>query len=573
MQLDPAAPKFFGFSEYLAALALMILVWTTTDVRSRFRIATAPIPLHSLSFGTIAFVGTATLLTDLWRAEGWLVPSGRLLTPAIWQALLGGLFLLIFLSWGWFAFVRPPRFGRRNARRFGSFLLSKTMEGNDSDLVILSQELTRSLPSLVAAAPQARKRLGAASDETQTEIPIYQGVAQDIFLLIGDPRFCRAMVSSSSGTIYNLFREMKKQKKFDLPIYQFGRNMVEAAIEDRSSFLYHEDDGFYTGLLGYMRPVSQAVFGSHALVHAADSLLDPDYKAVDRWSADHWEAYNRAVLITFADYVETEFWHHSFALCRAFGRIGHAARDIYKHDGGVEGSGWEEDSVQRLRASVDFCVKAIKILESKGVPEHLHLRIHEGAPSYQRTAYDWLADLMYDCIDHASQVKRPWGLSWTIQHNSVWSSFFGRLCGDTAAGRVVLFKLRRKLFDEIKTAEVWPNYVNVRILGYCLNVMGLSAPIREQGRNWRALHKAVLAWTIRHYAVLAQQSPQVFEDCLPSGLSYDKEGFRLVKTYEINAFRGEPKRIYLDLKAPSTRSANPRADRKRKPRASAKTSE
>ena len=573
MPLDPAAPKFFGFSEYLAALALMILVWTTTDVRSRFRIATAPIPLHLLSFGTIAFVGAGTLLTDLWRAEGWLVPSGRLLTPAIWQAILGGLFLLIFLSWGWFAFVRPPRFSRRNARRFGSFLLSKTMEGNGSDLVILSQELTRSLPSLVTAVPRARQRHGASSNETQREIPIYQGVAHDIFLLIGDPRFCRVMVSSSPGTIYNLFQEMKKQKNFDLPIYQFGRNMVGAAIEDRSSFLYHESDGFYTGLLGYMRPISQAVFGSHALVHAVDSLLDPNYEAVNQWSADQWGAYNRAVLITFADYVDTEFWSHSFALFRAFDRIGHAARDIYKLNGVVDGSGWEEDSVQRLRASVDFCAKAIKILETKGVPEHLHLRIREGAPAYQRTAYDWLADLMYDCIDHASQVKRPWGLSWTIQHNSVWSEFFGGLRESTAAGGVVRFKLRRKLYDEIRNAEAWPNYVNVRILGYCLNVMGLSVPIREHSRNWRALHKAVLAWTIRHYAVLAQQSPQVFEDCLPSGLSYDKEGSRLVKTYEINAFREEPERIYLDLKAPSPQPAKPRANRRRKPRASAETSE
>ena len=81
--VDTTVPKFFGFSEFLAALALMVVVWTTTDIRYRFRIATAPLPLHRLTFVSIGSVGVLTLLTDLWRAEGWLVPEGELLTPAI----------------------------------------------------------------------------------------------------------------------------------------------------------------------------------------------------------------------------------------------------------------------------------------------------------------------------------------------------------------------------------------------------------------------------------------------------------------------------------------------------------
>ena len=109
--LDTSAPKFFGFSEYLAALALMVVVWTTSDIRYRFRIATAPLPLHRLTFASIASVGVLTLLTDLWRAGAWLVPEGNLLTPAIWQALLGAVFLLTFLTWAWFAYMKPPTLG------------------------------------------------------------------------------------------------------------------------------------------------------------------------------------------------------------------------------------------------------------------------------------------------------------------------------------------------------------------------------------------------------------------------------------------------------------------------------
>ena len=54
IQLDANAPKFFGFSEFLAGLALMVLAWTIADVRYRFRVRTAPIPLQGISFSVVA---------------------------------------------------------------------------------------------------------------------------------------------------------------------------------------------------------------------------------------------------------------------------------------------------------------------------------------------------------------------------------------------------------------------------------------------------------------------------------------------------------------------------------------
>ena len=53
--LDANAPKFFGFSEFLASLALMVLAWTTADSRYKFRINTAPIPLRKITFWVVAF--------------------------------------------------------------------------------------------------------------------------------------------------------------------------------------------------------------------------------------------------------------------------------------------------------------------------------------------------------------------------------------------------------------------------------------------------------------------------------------------------------------------------------------
>jgi len=62
--LDGSGQKFFGFSEFLAGLALMVLAWTIADVRYRFRVRTAPIPLLGITFSVVATVGVLTLLTS-----------------------------------------------------------------------------------------------------------------------------------------------------------------------------------------------------------------------------------------------------------------------------------------------------------------------------------------------------------------------------------------------------------------------------------------------------------------------------------------------------------------------------
>ena len=185
------------------------------------------------------------------------------------------------------------------------------------------------------------------------------------------------------------------------------------------------------------------------------------------------------------------------------------------------------------------------------MPDGLHVRVRKDDPIYYRTILDCLVDLIFDIMLTSSSVKRPRGLCWTIQHNSVWGEFFGRLSEDGVAGKIVKLKLRRKIYDEIVTAEDWPNFKNTKILGFCLNVMGLEIHTGSYGRDSRPLQRAVLAWTKRNYASLEAQSPQVFEDCLPDGLSYDKENCRLVRTSEINAFRSAPEHFYFELDKPT----------------------
>lgn len=555
--LDPTGQKFFGFSEYLAALALMVLVWTTTDIRYRFRIATAPVPLHRLTFWAVAGVGSLALLTDLWRAAGWWVPRGPLLTPETWQATLGAAFLLAFLTWAWFAYLRPPRYGPRNAQRYADFLYRTILNGSPADIATVGGEMIRSIPSLIAAVPDLPPRSRERSDHVLPPPP-WRSLAHDILLLIADQRFCRSLVTASPDTIHVAFQEVSKTGKYWVPISSFGRNVVAAAIGNRDSFIYHEQSGLASGLLGYVKPLSQAIFGNYRMVEEINQLLDLDYRLMRRWSEAEWDAYCGAVLILFRSYVEEGIWSHSFTLYRAFDRIGGATDDLYKLDG-LDGASWESDAISRLQVCVNFCEEALRILDGKGLPEQLRRRVREQDPPYLTTIYDHLADLMLKLILNAEAIRQSRNLSWMVRHNIVWSHLLGGLGAGGSATRIVRFKLRRKIYDEIASAEKWPNYRNTRLLGFCLHVMGLAVHDASNfGREYRPLHHAVLAWTRRNFATLHRRAPQVFEDCLPANMGYDEDECRLVKTSEVNALRNVPERtcFVLDPAKPPTSSSS-----------------
>ncbi|WP_454757212.1 hypothetical protein [Cupriavidus campinensis] len=546
--LDGSGQKFFGFSEFLAGLALMVLAWTIADVRYRFRVRTASIPLLGVTFSVVAAVGVLTLLTDLWRAEQWLVPKGNLLTPASWQALLGGLFLLTFLTWTWFAFIRPPIYGRHNAERFAQTLYRFILKGSPAELAIIADEFAYSARALVRHATD-RGRLKnyrlEREEERKKNPPKVKGYANDLLLLIADKRMCRAIVESSPGTALAVFRAMAETKKYGIQVETFAKNIVNEALANKDSFLYHEAEGYESGLIGYHKPLSQAMFANYEMVETIGSLLDPDIYGKREWDAAQWEAYCRVVLMVFRSYVNEGYGGHSFVLYRAKGYIENAASDLYTLN--EHTSAWDTDSFRRLRVVIEFVKDAVKILDEKGVPDHVRIRVREKHGHPRETFYDHIASLIFEVIFHASAVKSPqWGC-WTIQHNSVWGELFNFNHLDGPAGKVVKFKVRRLLYDEIADMRRFPNFKGAKILGFCLNVMGLTVTQGNYDKDSRALRKALLAWTKKNFAWLHGYNSRVAEACLVDGMTYDVENLRLVRTSPAEGLRRESSYIYFDL--------------------------
>ncbi len=545
--LDGGGQKFFGFSEFLAGLALMVLAWTIADVRYRFRVQTAPIPLRGITFSVVAAIGVLTLLTDLWRAEQWLVPKGNLLTPASWQAILGGLFLLTFLIWTWFAFIRPSTYGRHNAERFAQTLYRFILKGSPVELAVIADELAYSARELVRHGTDRgrQKNFRFEREDEKKDPPKVEGYANDLLLLIADKRLCRSIVESSAGTALALFQAMADMKKYGIQVETFAKNIVNEALANKDSFLYHEAEGYESGLIGYHKPLSQAMFANYEMVETIGTLLDPDIYGKRAWDAEQWEAYCRVVLMTFSSYVKEGYGGHSFALYRAKGYIENAASDLYTLN--ELPNAWDTDSSRRLGVVVEFVKEAVKILDEKGVPGHVRIRVRERNGQPRETFYDHIASMIFEVILHASAVKSPRWACWTIQHNSVWGELFNFNHRDGPAGKLVKFKVRRLVYDEIAEMKRFCNFKGAKILGFCLNVMGLTVRQGNYDKDSRALQRAVLAWTKRNYVWLHGFNPRVAEACLVDGMTFDVENRRLVRTSPAEGLRREPLCVYLEL--------------------------
>jgi len=552
--LSANSPKFFGFSEFLAGLALMVLAWTIADVRYRFRVRTTPLPMQGITFYVVGAVGILTLLTDLWRAEQWLVPQGNLLTPSGWQAILGGLYLLTFLTWSWYAFIRPPIYGKRNAKRYARTLYHFILKGSPSELSVIADEFASSAKSLVRYATDRgelknfRKNV-SENEKSPNNPPKVTAYANDILLLIADKRFCRAIVESSPGTALAVFQEMEGTKKYGIQIEIFAKNIVNEALANKNSFLFHEAEGYESGLIGYHKPLSQAMFSNHKMVEVIGTLLDPDIWDKEKWDAAQWKAYSRVVLMTLRDYVDKEFWNHSYVLYRAKGYIEHSVSDLYKING-VSTSAWDDDVQARLRVVVEFIKSAVEILEKKGVPEHIRLRDRDKS-GVGRTFYDHLANMIFEVIFASSMVRESVNQCWWIQYNSVWSELFNFNSLNGAAAKVVKFKVRRLVYQEVAKMKQFPNFKGAKILGFCLNVMGLTVRDKDNyDHDSKALQKAVLSWTKKNYAWLHSYNSRVAEACLVDGMTYDAEHLRLVKTYPAEGLKREPTFVYFVVDPP-----------------------
>lgn len=544
----PAGPdsqlQIFGFSEFIASLALMVLVYNYSDTVYKFRTSIAPLKFRETAFGAILSIGIASLLNDIWASQRWIAPSLGL-NHSIIQFFLALGFLAVIGAWLFFAFISPPTFSRLNSATYLQSLYTVALNGSTVEVGAIAKEVDGSVAKIIEYLPR--------TSGTRKDLPAsHEQAANDILLLLASRRFARQIALTAPSTLISIAQELKLQDGAVGAASRVILSVIEESLKDKDSIIYAETEEFSSDLIGLVKPVTTSIFADYDFVEklgrGGRSPLDIDFRIFWNADADQFKAYCSLLKTVIRSFVETgSYRYHSFVISRALTNLEQASLSLHKLNGLSEIS-WDSKEYTKLRETIDVINFSLDELEKIEGPYLGMLRRKKDDHS-SGSFLDELARLAFEIIFSASSVTEPVNLVWTIHHNTIWSPLLSWR-KDSRVGRQFRFKISRMLYDEILEMEKYPNFRSARLLGYLLNILGTNVPEKgAYGKEFRALSSAVISWTSRNYLTLRENSRRVADAVMLGGISFDEDNSRIVKTFA-QGTRDKPSERYLNL-APS----------------------
>lgn len=537
-----AMSPLFGFAEFLSIMALLFVVLTLSDFRYRFRLLVTRYDLKKVAIYTSFGIGAAILIIDLWFYNSWWIPV-RLNDQNNLKFFLAIIFLALVCYLLYVALINPPRFDEGNAKHYFSALYHFIGAGNPEELAVVANELRYSSDNIVRLASEIG---GTDLNEKKSKTQSANAFAHDALLLLGNPKLCEMMVAKAPWTVAEFFKSFERHGTHNLPVQQFSSNVGGELVGNPDSALHREGDGFNTGYFGYAKPVSNSVYGNYRLVENLASKhgspLDLPFDSKWGFKAPNLKTYARASLIFCKSYFpQAHRVGHSYSFTRMLRVFESATNSIYRLNG-VESDFGQLDETRQLRVTVNFIRDLIELLDELKVKP-------KGKMKPTKKAYpgihNQIANLIFEVIFDASSVSKPDWTCWSIQHNDVWSELFD--FHDTENWKVIRFKVRRLLYDEIKRMDEFPNFKGARILGLCLNVLGLTAKrTRDYRKTADPLRIVAVNWAKNNYLALVEYSPKVAKTCLHGRMEFDPKSKTIIKYYGSDIEK-EPKKSVLKL--------------------------
>jgi len=535
----PTSGSIFGFSEYLASLALFFVVVSASDFRFRFRLICDRIDLRILGSWLAASIGLLLLLTDVWFQNNLLVPkilSNSNNIKAVLAIAFTGFIFRVLMT----AFVWPPKFGPRTAKRIFQAVHQYILEGDEERLRVIAEELHRSLVIIIKFANRA---LSADIPNPDDKIEI---IARRILLLVADPRFCKVVVRKTPMFAILCVNEIQEKSLSSEFASHFIRNVGQEFIKDKDSTFYQERSGYENGYLGYSRPVTNLIFGASEVIQncASNNLspLDLSYSDISTFDGEQIEGYSRASISFIRSFLKSKYHTHPYALRQIFRCFENALGGLYKLNG-VENL-YLMKEFQRFSETVTFLRSTMDVLdELKITPQKLRIRKSRHA---EMDIFDLISECIYSAILDATTITGPQWTSWHVQYGALWSPIFG--LHQSQATKVIGFRLRRLIYDEIKFMERVANFEGARLLGFFLNIFGpkINTKSAVLDREFFGFQRIVVGWYLNRFSDCRREHPKVAEACIFGTISFDEATNEIVKTYN-NQLGNRPSEDRLKL--------------------------
>ncbi len=543
-----ASAPVFGVAEFLTAVAIFAAAYSMADERYKFRLTVARIPLPQCFFWATVIVGVSLVIVSFWFELSLPIPSA-INNPRYFEAAFALVFVVLLAVWIYVAFVKPPLFSRRNASRFGSQMFHNIIDGSEPELAAAVYEFGRSVPVIIGHARTTKVERDLQNGGFKQSVPEASAIANELLLLAGDRRFCRVVARRFPWVASELFRSAATPDLEKLPLAQFSKNIASELFADETTAIHHEDDGFRTGLIGYLKPVSTSLFGDARLVEAlagqAGSPLDPLWLGTENWGPRNWRTYQKAVNLYLSDRLDRFGLMPTTALYQICHGFRHACIDLYKVNEMAEGH-YQSIEFEKLRISTEFVADAIALIKEKNLSAPRRAKFKDRHVVH-KDVFDILADVALHLIIEAGAVNTPDFRSWEVQHNTVWTAFTVGDHDDSEPFRVFRKRLTQLIWNEITDMERLPNYQRARVIAVCLNTMGLRIDSKaHRPPETRALKRALLRWMRRNFLSIFEQYPDVARSCVGGSITFNEQTRQIVKTYQRSLGR-EPHREIFDL--------------------------
>ena len=542
--IDASAPKFFGFSEFLTSLALMVLAWTTSDVRYRFRIDCAPIPLKGITFWVVVIFGTLTLLTDLWRAEQWFVLTSIPLTIGSWQALMGGALLLTYFLWVWFSFLAPATYGKKNPDKFYQNLYVRVINGSQNELTTMAQEITYSIESIIRYAKNAPNE----ENKKEYKVAVF---ANRILLLIAEKKFCQAIINGSNTTALVIVEEIRRTKKYDIPISLFINNFVCESIENKNSFLYKETNMIDSGIIGYDKPLSQALFSNHEMAKEIETTLTLRPLENHKWDNDQWKAYLRIVSITLEGFKPEIHGSSSKVISRALWRITRSTNNIHTLNSEQTYSD-ENEQFERVKLVTKFIKDCINDLSKKNTPANTSPHIDTEDGTRNTDIYEQISRLMLGLILDVSRITNPKWIE-KLEGEIISQKIFFYAPNRNKVEKIIHGKFIRLFYINVEASKSTSLNQPVMMTRFLLDLTALIELARDEDMMKSNSHRLAVRWIKNNYSLIHKNNREIAELCLGENMIYDKENCRIVKTY-YHPLTARQQKVFLKVN-PTSQSA------------------
>lgn len=517
----------FQFSDFLASFAILLVLLTLTNVRYRFRAYLARFSSTKRIFYWYLILFFTMLFTEFYFSNYSSIP--KIFSNQIYLELIfGALFFIPILYWIYSAFITPPIFNKHNAQKYFDFLYNHILQGSDQNLPIIANELFLSAANIIEAEKKPLSKEDIINPKQKDK---FKFIAHSILLLIANRKFCKHIVTSTPITAIVFFEAITKFKKYNAPINRFGINIFEEAILYDDSIIYHEQTGYKSGLLGSIKNFKMALFSDFDLIENLtkqnSTIFDIDYRLYHKWNHQQFKAFCECFYIFFESYVNEiqtiNHMYHSFGFVRGLDVIKSSCSNLRKINNLETSSQSEEEN--RVSVAIDLFRDFISYFSKTNALPNAPLRKNH---LQSRDIYGPLAELMYEITFSASYVSNPPDTCWWVQHNLVFCAW--EFLPNSKALEIISHRYRRMIYDEIKTMDEFPNYKSIRILGFCLNVMGIVLQNKSNSNKlYYALHKAVISWTKKNFLRIYDYNPDIANCCLMGSMQFDEKREAIVR--------------------------------------------